>query len=402
MKKRSGSNDKPTVNKTIHIPLPEGRLKLRAVLVAALIVLAVVSLAIGVNSLVSTDAGLQEITVLSGEMNAGEDFTFYYNLGYDGADATDERREVRTIYSEAAGDAMQLFSADVDSEEFHNLRYINSHPNEEITVDAALYSALELLEDSGTRYHYLAPLYEQYYSLFNSALDSEAAEFDPRLNEAQAEFFSAVAAYAADGAHVSLELLGGNTVRLNVSGEYLSFAEDNAVARFVDLAWMENAFVADYIAEELAGAGYTRGALISNDGFMRCLDGETGSEYSFTFSHRDGNTITGMSTLRFAGTVSMVYLHDYPLENDNTANYYVYEDGTIRSAFLDVADGLDRTAIPELAAYSYTLSCAETALLVAPIYIAGSFDLEALEALDGAGVSAYYYEAGVLRLTGEA
>ena len=303
MKKRPVSNDKPTVHKTIHIPLPEGKLKLRAVLVAALIVLAVAYLAIGVNSLVSTDAGLQEITVLSGEMNAGEDFTFYYNLGYDGADATDERREVRTIYSEAADDALQLFSADVDSEEFHNLRYINSHPNEEITVDAALYSALELLEDSGTRYHYLAPLYEQYYSLFNSALDSEAAEFDPRLNEAQAEFFSAVAAYAADGAHVSLELLGGNTVRLNVSGEYLSFAEDNAVARFVDLAWMENAFVADYIAEELAGAGYTRGALISNDGFMRCLDGETGSEYSFTFSHRDGNTITGMSTLRFAGTV---------------------------------------------------------------------------------------------------
>ena len=37
MKKRPVSNDKPTVHKTIHIPLPEGKLKLRAVLVAALI-----------------------------------------------------------------------------------------------------------------------------------------------------------------------------------------------------------------------------------------------------------------------------------------------------------------------------------------------------------------------------
>ena len=64
----------------------------------------------------------------------------------------------------------------MDSEEFHNLRYINAHPNEDVTVDAALYAALELLEGSGTRYHYLAALYEQYYSLFNSATDAEAAE----------------------------------------------------------------------------------------------------------------------------------------------------------------------------------------------------------------------------------
>ena len=102
MKKRSVQNDRPTVDKVIHIPMPEDRIKLRTVLVIALIVIAVAAFAFGVNSLVSTDAGLQEITVLSGEMNAGEDFTFYYNLGYNGADATDERREVRALYTEAA------------------------------------------------------------------------------------------------------------------------------------------------------------------------------------------------------------------------------------------------------------------------------------------------------------
>ena len=71
MKKRSVSNDRPTVDKTINIPLPEGRLKLRVVLVIALIAVAALSLAIGVNSLVGAEAGIQEITVLSGEMNAG-------------------------------------------------------------------------------------------------------------------------------------------------------------------------------------------------------------------------------------------------------------------------------------------------------------------------------------------
>ena len=56
MKKRSVSNDRPTVDKTINIPLPESRLKLRVVLVIALIAVAALSLAIGVNSLVGAEA----------------------------------------------------------------------------------------------------------------------------------------------------------------------------------------------------------------------------------------------------------------------------------------------------------------------------------------------------------
>ena len=401
MKKRSVSNDRPTVDKTINIPLPEGRLKLRVVLVIALIAVAALSLAIGVNSLVGAEAGIQEITVLSGEMNAGEDFTFYYNLGYGGADATDERRELRSLYSQASGDALEIFSADVDSEEFHNLRYINAHPNEDVTVDAALYAALELLEGSGTRYHYLAALYEQYYSLFNSATDAEAAEYDPRLNGAQGEFFSAVAAYASDGEHVSLELLGGNTVRLNVSGEYLAFAEANAATRFVSLCWMRNAFIADYIADTLSDAGYTRGAIISDDGFMRCMDTETGTEYSFTFSHRDGTTVNNLATLHFSGEVSIAYLHDYPLESGNSGGYYLYSDGTLRSAFLDPADGLDRSCVPELAAYSVGGSCAELALKLAGVFIAETLDMDALETLEKDGVAVYYAKDGVLRSTAE-
>ena len=44
----------------------------------------------------------------------------------------------------------------------------------------------------------------------------------------------------------------------------------------------------------------------------------------------------------------MVYLHDYPLGG---GNYYVREDGTILSPFVDTADGLCKSALPELAAY---------------------------------------------------
>lgn len=401
MKRKSAPNDRPVIDKTIHIPLPENKLKLRTALVIALIVLAVASFAFGVNSLVGTDAGMAEITVLSGEMNAGDDFTFYYNLGFGGADATDERREVRSLYSQAATDALEIFSSDVEAEGGGNLYYLNSRPNEDVAVDGALYSALEQLEGSGTRYHYLAPLYEQYYAMFNSASDAEAAEYDPRLNDAQAEFFSQIAAFASDSGEIALELLGDNKVRLHVSEEYMRFAEANRVTTFIDLTWMKNAFIADYIAQELIDAGYTHGALISDDGFMRCLDDETGAEYSFTFSHRDGTTITNLSTLQFSGTVSIAYLHDYPLESGNSGGYYLYSDGTLRSAFLDTADGLDRSCVPELAAYSFEDGCAGLALKLAPVFISSDLDMNELAELEKDGITVYYTQDGVLCSTAE-
>ena len=401
MKRKSAPNDRPVIDKTIHIPLPENKLKLRTALVIALIVLAVASFAFGINSLVGTDAGMAEITVLSGEMNAGDDFTFYYNLGFGGADATDERREVRSLYSQAATDALEIFSSDVEAEGGGNLYYLNSRPNEDVAVDGALYSALEQLEGSGTRYHYLAPLYEQYYAMFNSASDAEAAEYDPRLNDAQAEFFSQIAAFASDSGEIALELLGDNKVRLHVSEEYMRFAEANGVTTFIDLTWMKNAFIADYIAQELIDAGYTHGALISDDGFMRCLDDETGAEYSFTFSHRDGTTITNLSTLQFSGTVSIAYLHDYPLESGNSGGYYLYSDGTLRSAFLDTADGLDRSCVPELAAYSFEDGCAGLALRLAPVFISSDLDMNELAELEKDGITVYYTQDGALCSTAE-
>lgn len=394
--KRSTPNDRPKADKVINIHLPEDRTRLRAALVVAALVIAVASFAYGVNALVSTDAGVQEITALTGEMNASDDFTLYYNLGQDGADATDERREIRSLYTEAATDAFEIFSADSEFEDRHNVWYLNRHPNEEVVVDAALYDAFELLEAYGARYHYLAPFNEFYTALFASATDAEAAEYDPRLNAAVGDFFAEAIEYARDPGHVSVELLGDNTVRLAVSDEYLAYAEENGIGRFIDFSWLGNAFIADYIAGVLTGAGYDRGALMSTDGYMRSFD-STGTEYSFTFTHREGNTVSGLATLSFSGTVSIVYLRDYPADASDTGSCYTYAGGTLRSAYLDPADGLDRTALPELAAYSYDGSCAETALMLAPLYIAGDFDESGLEALADSGVSVYYTENGELQ-----
>ena len=399
MKRNSVPNDRPPVRRIINIELPEGRLGLRLALVIGLIALAVASFALGINSLVSTDAGLTEITALSGEMNAGGRVTFYYYLGCGGADAGDEKRELRGVYTEAATDALGLFCAGVETTGAGGLYWLSRRPNEELHVDAALYSALEQLEASGTRYHYLAPLYEQYHALRSSVGDEEAAQYDPRLDAAQAEYYAECAAFASDGAAVDLELLGDGKVRLRVSDEYLAFARENGISCFVDLGWMENAFIADYLAGTLEAAGFTRGALISEDGFMRCLDTETGSEYAFDFTHREGGAVTVLSTLRFAGRVSIACLRDYPAEGSGGEGYYMYEDGTLRSPFLDVSDGLDSCAAPELCGWSEDAGCAAIALELAPIFIADALNVEALEALENEGITVYYAEDGALRST---
>ena len=396
--KRSPSNDRPAAAPVEHIPLPEGKVKLRAALLIALLVIAAVSFGIGINALVGTEAGLQEISALSGEMNCSEDFTFYYNLGYDGADATDERRAIRTLYSEAAGDALEIFSADSEFEGRNNVFTLNSRPNEAVSVDAALYEALSLVEAAGARYIYLAPLYEQAYSLVNSASDAEAAEFDPRAGGAAADFAAGIARFASDPGAVRIELLGDNTVRLAVSEEYLEYAAENAVERFIDFGWLKNAFICDYLAGTLAAAGYTRGALFSADGFSRSLDGETGVQYSLEIPHREGGSVSAIGALELGGTFSAVLLRDYPMNEGE--DYYIYENGDIRSMFIDPADGLDRTAAPEIAFCSFDSGCAALALEAAPLYISESLDPDALETLAGEGVTVYYTDNGALREIG--
>lgn len=374
------------------IELSEKRTKLKAVFFIVMLLIAVVSFAYGVNALFSSKPGMQEITAVSaGKLNCSDEFTLYYDLGAGEISATVEQKAVSALYSQAVVDAYQLFSVDVEFEDCRNLWYINEHINEKISVDPVLYEAFALLAESGTRYHYLAPMYEMYFSLFHCGYDSETLDYDPYLNADLRKFYEKAVAFTNDPGQIELELLGNSTVRLSVSGDYLHFAAENGITRFIDFFWMKNAFIADYIARILLENGYTRGTLISCDGFVRYLDDTPETEFSFTLSHRDGMTISNSETLRFSDAVSLVYLKDYPIGNGDISNYYVREDGTIRFPYVDSADGLCKSSIPELAASSTTLSCAGIAIRVAPIFISETFDESALQTLVREDITSYYY-----------
>ena len=61
--------------------------------------------------------------------------------------------------------------------------------------------------------------------------DYEAENFDPLLDADVKAYVDAATAFAADPDAVSLELLGDGQVRLNVSEEYLRFAEETRPRR---------------------------------------------------------------------------------------------------------------------------------------------------------------------------
>lgn len=372
----------PGVPRVEHIELSERKVRLRFVLVLVFLLIAGLAIAFGVKGLTTASSGWQEIeTNSSAETSVAGDFVLQYDLGASGVAASVEARQISALYTESAVYAYRAFSAAERFDGVGNLRALNDAPGETVALEPALYDALALLESAGRREHYLAPLYEVYGNLFSSEVDEYAAEFDPERNAETAEFFAAALRFVNDPATVQIELLGDYQARLRVSAEYAAFAEEWGVGAYLDLGWLRNAFAADYIADALIAAGYTRGTLSSYDGFYRCLDG-SGTAYSCTVLDREGGTVYPAARMEYTGPMALVRLRDYPTVDLDAEHYYEYADGTIRSCYISTADGLPRAAVSDLLAWSSARSCGEIAVELLPLWIADGWSAAAPDGVD--------------------
>ncbi len=372
------------------IDLSDKHKRLRLILTVVFLIVGAFFIAFGVANLSSKEAGWTEIEVSSSELNCSEDFVFIYRLGESGTSTTAENKAITARYSEAVEYAFRMFTNDVEYENVHNMYYISRHPNEEMVVDDVLYRAFSLIKQSGDRKLYLAPVYEQYDGLFYCTEDYQAAEYDPCLNQELADYYKAIAGFADDVRMIDLELLGDNRICLRVADEYLDFASENEITCFIDFYWMKNAFIADYLAEEMLSAGFSHGCISSVDGFTRNLD--SGAEYyAYTFYDRAGSMIYPASNIQYKGSVSMVYLHDYAL-NDSQPYYYAYSDGRISTPYLDIKDGFCKSAVSDMVCYGRELSCSEILMKMAPLYIADSFNKDAVSKLAEEGIFSIYSE----------
>lgn len=374
------------------IELPTEHRRLRLILAAVFLVAGAILIAYSVGNLSSKDAGWSEIEVSSAELNCGGEFVFLYCLGENGISAKEENQALTECYSNATEYAFRMFTNDVAYENVHNLYYISRHPNEEMEIDDLLYQAFFLIRESGDRSIYLAPVYEQYNGLFQCTEEYQTVEYDPYLNQDLADYYAAIAGFANDPGMIDLELLGENRICLRVADEYLAFAAENEIESFVDFYWMKNAFIIDYLAEEILAAGYSRGCISSVDGFTRNLDG-SGERYAYTFYDREDSMVYPAANVQYSGPSAIVYLHDYGLDSGQQY-YYAYSNGEIRTPYLDVRDGFSKSAVSDLVCHSREAGCGEILLKMIPIYIADSFGKDALDQLAEEGIFFIYSENG--------
>lgn len=386
---RGGGTNLPHPKTVNQIELSTEHKRLRLILAVVFLAIGGIAIACGVANLSSKEPGWSEVEVSSSELNCGDDFVFLYCLGADGTSATAENKALTACYSEAAEYAFQIFTNDVEYENIHNVYYINRHPNQEMEVDDVLYRAFSLIQEAGDRSLYLGPVYEQYNGLFHCTEEYQTVEYDPYQNRDVADYYAAIAGFAGDGQMIKIELLGENRICLRVAQEYLDFASDNEIESFIDFYWMKNAFIADYLAEQLLSAGYSRGCISSIDGFTRNLD-SGGESYAYTFYDRMDCMIYPAAGIRYTGPSSLVYFHDYPLKNEQSQYYYVYADGEIRTAYLDARDGQCRSAVSSLVCYSREDSCAEILLKAIPVYITDSLREESLVRMAEEGIFSIY------------
>lgn len=394
---RRAKDNRPYLPPVEKIELPGGHLTLRLVAAVVFLALGGAALAYAFSQLLSPEsAGWQAIEVSTSEgANCGDEFVLYYELGAAGASASAENKAVTQLYSDACGRMFQVFHTLESFEGVTNLRDVNLHPNETLTVDKVLYRAFETVQRYGDRTVYLGPVYERYNGLFRCTDDSQLPNFDPYLSEAVREEYETAAAFANDPKAVDLRLLGNGQVYLYVSEEYLAYARQEEIERFLDFGWLTNAFVIDYLAQVLAENGYTHGSISSYDGFVRNLDGRELDYALNLYDFMDG-TIYPVGAINYRGPESMVYLRDYPLNADDSRRMYLLETGEVRTGYLSAGDGRCKSAAHDLIGYSDAMGCAELALQLAPIYVADTLDVTALEALAEVGIQSVRMDGHVI------
>ena len=379
MSYRDRSNKTPYLPPVIKINLVEGNMTRRLIVLVIVLAIAFTAFGVGLKELFTSDPGWKTIECYTEEMAYSADISLQYYLGGEDVNATSQQRSLNAAYGQAMADAYRIFNSEMLTEGNYNIAYINAHPNEVVTVDPALYQALALLEGENLRYAYLAEAYLRYKPVFLSQSDVEAMRYDPMKDQTLAEEVRELAAIVTDPDMVTLELLGDNQVCLKVSDAYLTFAEANGIESILDLGWMTNAFVVDYVAERLIEAGHNRGYLVTYDGITRNLGG-LDETFALNLFARQGMQTMAAGALNYSGGTSLVVFRDYPMTAADSWHYYRYEDGSVTSTYLDPADGMSKAAVSDLTVYSQELNCAQLMLRGARAFIADTFSTEPLSA----------------------
>lgn len=396
------NNERPRGLRRIqNIELSEDKAKFRFVLVIVFIGIALLAFGIFLSTMLTKDEGWYTITAETDYINCGSDFVFNYYVGSTEKDKTEEYRAVKKLYGELTVKGYRLFNRHDEFVGVNNVCYINNHPNETIEIDESLYKAFETILKNENRYLYLGALHSEYSANFFGITDPIfVEENDPKLNEEFREYFKKLAEYASDSSAISLELLGENKVKLNLSKEYLDFAKENEITVFIDFFRTKNAFIIDMILDELNRSGYKKANLTSCEGYVRNTD-DSGEEYSLNLFDRESDVVYNAAKMNYNKAKSIVPLRAYPLSATDSYDFLICTDGRIITPYVDITDGIYKTATSDLIAYSESSSCAGLLIQALKHYIADSLNEETLFSMESNGIYSVYFENNEIRTNDE-
>lgn len=388
--KKYGRDNRPYLRPVTRIELSESNMKLRWIGIILLLAIGMVSIFIGLTSMLNTEPGWQTVEVSAKEANCGGDFTLQYDFSQAGSGATMAFKQLTNVYSEAAVKAHKLFSSAFHEDGFKNIAYLNDHPNEPVWVEKELYEALSLLSAYGSRQVFLAPMVVEYNRVFLCENEEEAVQYAPTRDEETMAWLRELGRYVSDPEMIRLDLIGEEQVQLTVAQEYLDFARENEIGTLLDFGWMKNAFVVDYLASVLAENGYVHGYLASFDGFTRNLD-DRGTEYAFNLFDRKENGVNLPAAMHYDAPLAMVSLRSYPMGEQDRWHYYAFSDGETLTVMLDPETGLPVNALENLVCYG-NFSCGEILLRAEKVFVAPEFDSGALMAMAEEEIYSVWFE----------
>lgn len=366
----------PRLTPKEQVELSQKNIPLRIVLVVLALVIAGISFASAIGEVGKVQPGWQEILTTNPQTLAAQDFVLAYNLGTGSLSPKAEQQKVSALYTQVMDETAQALSNQPVSG-VNNLYTLNSQPNVDVPVEPALYETFRVLENAGSRIAYYAPVAEQYDSLFACTYDEEAVQFDPQRDKAAGEFAARIAAYAQDKTAVQVRLLPDNTLRLEVSQEYLDYAQENGVDTFVDFGILRNALLCDAAADALVQAGYVQGVLSSLDGYARSLCGE---EFALNVFEQQDGKIKNVGIVTYSGPAALVTFRAFPVSEGDTVNFYTYADGTVITPYLNER-GISHAAAPSLSALSPSGTAANLALRMLPAFAGEDSSFAALSDL---------------------
>lgn len=385
MKREAKDNTEKKYPKPVtKVELSEKNVKLRIILIVCFVIIAGIFIGIALSKQFGTKKGWTVIEVTYDENNNAGDFTFNYELGTKDISVTQEKNAVSKVYTESLIKIYQLLDEHTEFTSLRNIYYINNHINEEIEIDSLLYNCFKKLQNN--RYIYQSLIIDQYNNMFTSETDISAEKFDAHKNEELKNYYLEVLEYTNDSNHINLELLDNNTVKLSVSEEYQNYMDENNM--YISFGILKNACIIDYVSEQLIKNEFTTGFITSCDGYIRNLD-KRDITYKMNVYDREYFTYNAFA-FTYNSSKSIVYLRNYALSTLNDSHFYEYKDGTRRTEYIDLKDGLDKAVVSNMIALSDDYSCLELLLELLPVYVNDKIDIDLITELKNKKINTIY------------